>query len=66
MAEVNEDSEDECGVVSNRNPLYLLQSYKSFDILANHSTHTSQFGHAIGQTSLETNLHVLMKRKNVW
>ena len=38
MAEVNEDSEDECGVVSNRNPLYLLQSYKSFDILANHST----------------------------
>ena len=38
MAEVNEDSEDECGVVSNRNPLYLLQSYKSFDILANHAT----------------------------
>ena len=38
MAEVNEDSEDDCGVVSNKNPSYLLQSYKSFDILTNHST----------------------------
>ena len=38
MAEVNEDSEDDCGVVGNKNPSYLLQSYKSFDILANHST----------------------------
>ena len=38
MAEVNEDSEDDCGVVSNKNPSYLLQSYKSFDTLANHST----------------------------
>ena len=28
MAEVNEDSEDDCGVVSNKNPLYLLQCYK--------------------------------------
>ena len=27
--------------------------------------HTCQFGHAIGQTSLETNLCVLMKRKKV-
>ena len=41
--------------------------------LINHSTfsqiilhHTCQFGHAIGQTSLETNLRVLMKRKKVW
>ena len=41
--------------------------------LINHSTFlqiilhcTCQFGHAIGQTSLETNLHVLMKRKKVW
>ena len=38
MAEVNEDSEDDCGVVSNKNPSYLLHSCKSFDILANHST----------------------------
>ena len=38
MAKVNEDSEDDCGVVSNKNPSYLLQSYKSFDFLAHHTT----------------------------
>lgn len=37
MAEVNEVSEDDRGVVSNKNPSYVLQSYKSFDILASHS-----------------------------
>lgn len=64
MAEVREDSKDDCGVVSNKNPLYLLHNHSTFlQIIV---CHTRQFGHAIGQTSLETNLRVLMKRKKVW